>query len=239
MFIGYPRSGHTIVGALLDAHPDVVLATGSKAAYLVESRYLPLQVYSILIDRSQFLAASGQSRGGYFYNVPGQWQGRYRNLKVIGDKFGADGLLIGENDRLWSRLQGLAGGQLRFLHVVRNPYDIITSMRRRHNLTLEKKTKLFFAKVRQAAASIARVDPQNVLEIHHGSFIKDPKAELNRICAFLGVQTTTDYLNDCAAIVHKTPSQSRFSAPWTPELIAEVANRMKEFDFFDGYQFEE
>lgn len=25
MFVGYPRSGHSIIGALLDAHPDAIL----------------------------------------------------------------------------------------------------------------------------------------------------------------------------------------------------------------------
>ena len=26
MFVGYPRSGHSLVGTLLDAHPDIVIA---------------------------------------------------------------------------------------------------------------------------------------------------------------------------------------------------------------------
>ncbi len=239
MFIGYPRSGHTIIGALLDAHPDIVLSTGAKVAHLVESGYLPTQIYSILIDRSQYLAASGEKRGGYYYNVQNQWQGRYREVKVIGDKFGSDGLQIGEDGRLWSRLQRLAGGNLRFLHVVRNPYDIISSMRKRRDMSLEQKADLFFSKARQAEASIARVGPQAVLEVHHGDFILDPGNELGRICSFLGVQTTPDYLASCSAIVHNSPRQSRCSSPWTPELIASVANRMKAIDFLDGYRFEE
>jgi len=236
MFIGYPRSGHTIVGALLDAHPDVILSTGGKAAYLVERGYRPLQIYSILIDRSQYLAASGVDRGGYFYNVQNQWQGRYRDLKVIGDKYGADGLRIGENDRLWLRLQHLAGGCVRFLHVVRNPYDIISSMRKRRNMSLEQRADLFFIKAEQAARSITRIGAQAVLEVRHESFVTDVRSELNRVCSFLGVQTTADYLDDCAAIVYSSPRQSRFSSPWTPELIASVAERMQAFDFLDGYQ---
>ena len=35
MFIGYPRSGHTLVAALLDAHPDMVVCTGGRALGLL------------------------------------------------------------------------------------------------------------------------------------------------------------------------------------------------------------
>ena len=237
MFIGYPRSGHTIVGALLDAHPDIVLATGTGVADLFSSIYTPRQVYSILVDRAHYLAVSDADRGGYHYDVPNQWQGRYRTLSVIGEKMGKDGLEIAGNDRLWQRLQGLAGGNLRFLHVLRNPYDTISSMRQRRNLTLERKRDIYFEKTEQAVRAIATVGAENVLNLRHEHFVADPSGELARTCAFLGIDAPPDYLADCASIVRRTPNRSRFAAPWTPELIADVAARIKAFPFLDGYEF--
>lgn len=239
MFIGYPRSGHTIIGALLDAHPDIVLATGTGIADLLNRGYRPRQVYSVVIDRARYLAFSDADRGGYHYDVPNQWQGRYRRLRVIGDKMGKDGLDIADNDTLWERLQKLAGGRTRFLHVVRNPYDTISSMRKNRNLTLERKRDIYFSKTDQALRAIGIVGAENVLEIRHENFIANPVGDLQRICDFLGVEATPDYLEDCASIVRRKPNRSRFQAPWTPELIEDVAAAIESVPFLKGYRFEE
>ncbi len=35
MFIGYPKSGHSLVGSLLDAHPDMVIAKATNPLALL------------------------------------------------------------------------------------------------------------------------------------------------------------------------------------------------------------
>ena len=42
MFVGYPRSGHSLVGAMFDAHPDIVIAHELDAL-----RYLKAGVWQI------------------------------------------------------------------------------------------------------------------------------------------------------------------------------------------------
>jgi len=37
MFVGYPRSGHSLIGSLLDAHPNVVIAHEMDALQFVQS----------------------------------------------------------------------------------------------------------------------------------------------------------------------------------------------------------
>ena len=84
MFLGYPRSSHTLLGALLDAHPDMVVAQELDVLRHLRFRYSREQLYALLIQRSRWFASRGWKWMGYSYAVPGQWQGRHRSLREIG-----------------------------------------------------------------------------------------------------------------------------------------------------------
>ena len=98
MFIGHGRSGHSIVGSLLDAHPEVIIAHEYNILGNWNSFKKPtfarwnLQKYYLfyrLHKNSEFHAMFGRNANKsmidgakykYVYNVPGQWQGTYRNV---------------------------------------------------------------------------------------------------------------------------------------------------------------
>ncbi|MDQ4062826.1 MAG: sulfotransferase, partial [Actinomycetota bacterium] len=72
MFIGYPRSGHSLVGSLLDAHPQTIIAHELDALKLVEAGFDKLQLYQLLLDNSRRFARGGREWTGYDYEVPHQ-----------------------------------------------------------------------------------------------------------------------------------------------------------------------
>ena len=117
MFIGYPRSGHTLVGALLDAHPRAVIGFERAALMHVHAGYDRDRLFQMLHDSSESGGAARWISGEYRYHVPGQWQGRYDRLQVIGDKQ-AEGATLRIRARPWllGRLQDL-------LENLRNSYD--------------------------------------------------------------------------------------------------------------------
>ncbi|PSO51862.1 MAG: hypothetical protein BRC34_14235, partial [Cyanobacteria bacterium QH_1_48_107] len=45
MFIGYPRSGHSLVGSLLDAHPNIIIAHELNALNFVDMGFNQQQIY--------------------------------------------------------------------------------------------------------------------------------------------------------------------------------------------------
>ena len=105
MFIGYPRSGHSLVGSLLDAHPDIIIAHELDALRYVELGLTRDQIYSLILERSRQFTESGRVWSEYQYAVPNQSNGKYRELKVIGDKKGGiTSLKLNENPMLLSRL---------------------------------------------------------------------------------------------------------------------------------------
>ena len=248
MFIGYQRSGHSLIGALLDAHPDMIIAHELNALEFLKKGYSRKQVFHLLLQQSKAFYQAGNEWMGYSYRVKGQWQGRYRALKVIGDKRGGtSSKILKENPELLEEIQSFCD-KLRLLHVIRNPYDNITTMIKRReakrnmifsNKDLLRKIDHHFYKTEEIAR-LKTKNPTNILDIYVEEFIDNPKFELARICKFLGVDIDQDYINDCASIVFKQSRKSRHKIElWTPENIELVQRRINEFDFLERYSFNE
>jgi len=241
MFVGYPRSGHSLIGSLLDAHPNMLIAHELHAVKLIQSGFDRNQLLQLLMENSQTVAAKGRRHSGYSYEVPNQWQGRFAALKVIGDKRGASSAMQFRNrPGLFDTLKKTLNMDLKFIHVIRNPYDVLTTMtRRKPHKSFEFLVNAFF-KLCESIVELKNKNPaEGIYDLRLETFIEDPKVHLRDLCSFMGVETTPDYLEDCARIVFKSPKKSRFDLPWTQANIALVQARMARFGFLDGYSFDE
>lgn len=241
LFLGYPRSGGSLVGALLNAHRHAVIAQELNVLKYLETGYRGAQVYSLILKRDRWFHERGQKWTGYDYTVPNQWQGRFESLRVIGDKRGwSTSRALDRKPELLDFLRRSIPDPIRFVHPVRNPFDNITTMFRRfkRSPSLEAVIDKYFETARANAGLIRRIGAENVHHHRHEDLIADPRAALARLCAFLDLDASQEYLDDCAGILFKEPSRSRLKIEWTPELICSVETRIAEFPFLHGYSFE-
>ena len=93
IFLGFGRGGTTLVGALLDAHPNIVLATDYQlfikwpqwSAYHQQVNYLYTAIYHYSISYAKYFQSSKTK--GYSFDLPGGFNGRYnKSISVIGEK---------------------------------------------------------------------------------------------------------------------------------------------------------
>ena len=144
-FVGYARSGHSILASLLDAHPNVVIS--HEYSLFSQMDKDPVNhndkswLFSTLFESSQ---ASTNSEGGlrkltankkgYSLAVPGWWQGKYDGfIDIIGDKSGGLTAQVYRKSRekfktLYQQLRNTVQIPIKVFHVVRNPYDNIATM---------------------------------------------------------------------------------------------------------------
>ncbi len=238
MFVGYPRSGHTLIGSLLDAHPDMVIAHELDAL-----KYLPLivnknQLYSMLLERSRWFCRIGRQWTGYSYEVPGQWQGKFRKLQVIGDKKGGMSTLrLRENPDLIYKLQKIVGIPVKFIHVVRNPYDNITTiLNKTSNLYgLSESIVYYFTHCETIVDLKSCISEKDIYEVALELFIEDPKRYLGEMCIFLGVDVDEEYLDACAKLIFSSPKRTRDRVNWTSEDENNVKQRIQDFEFLSIY----
>ena len=153
IFIGYPRSGHSIVGSLMDAHPHMVIAneflllrnwkyfsdrekeSDESNPFYKHKSYL----FNILYKRSYWDTTDGlrneqKAMKNYTLSMDSSlWQGRFdKYISVIGDKSGgvtAGTYLISNStfSRYLDELRVTVNIPIKAIHVIRNPYDQIST----------------------------------------------------------------------------------------------------------------
>lgn len=241
MFVGYPRTGHSLIGSLLDAHPNIVIAHELDALKLFQGGFSRQQVFHLLLENSKKTATAGRTHSGYSYAVPNQWQGRFKTLQVLGDKKGATSAMRFYRDGgLLDFVKNKIATELKFVHVIRNPYDVLATMARRSpRKTLDTHIDVFFKLCVSIEMLKNHVRPAQMFDMRLESFIEDPKAQLEGLCSFFGVEANNRYLEDCARIVFKSPKKSRFDIQWGRESVAKVSERMETFSFLSGYSYDE
>ena len=274
-FVGYPRSGHSIVGSMMDAHPDIIIAhefmlfkKWSSANYrrkLMNKGYLFNALYQDSYqDAKKGWRSSHRDKKGYTLDMPSSWQGRFRQLRVIGDKSGGQTAIVYSKSskracQIYKELVDTVKVPIHIIHVVRNPYDIIATdmlyrnagkaMRgRKLNATVEhpyhnnehlrKSIRIVYSFASAVRGMIKNCHLDNTLEIHHADHVKHPKETLQKICDFLDVKCPEGYLQECDDKTYKQLSKTRELVVWNQKAHRLVKAIIKKFPVFHRYTFD-
>ncbi len=239
MFIGYPRSGHSLIGSLLDAHPNIIIAHELHALKYLFAGFKKNQIFYLLLKNSRDFTKAGRWWNGYSYIVPNQFQGRFKKLIIIGDKKGdRSAKILQTYPDLLKQFRNVININIRLLYVVRNPYDNITTIFKKQKKGIKESIDYYFSLSETIASVKEQLNKDEFFELRHEAFIDNPKKLLKEICLFLGVEAPEDYLTDCESIVFKSPRITRGNLPWDDELVAKVKERMTEFSFLEGYSYQ-
>lgn len=241
MFIGYSRSGHSIIGSILDAHLNIVIGHELDALKFVGKGFSKNQIFSLLLDSSKQFTKNKRIWEGYSYLVPNQWHSTFDQLLVIGDKKGQSTVRRLKQDfKTFDKLQAkLKNIDIKFIHVYRNPYDNIATISRKRDDSLPEAIGYYFSLVEVMLNIKRQVPRRQILDLKQESFIADPKKAIGQICEFLGVEATPAYLEAAAKIVWQRPHQSRYNINWTSESVREVRDRISEVDFLKDYSYDQ
>jgi hypothetical protein len=237
-FIGFPYSGHTLIGSLLNSLPDAVIAHEADALGMIDAGLGREAVFEGLLRAERRFADGGFRWHGYDYSVAGQWQGRYRRLRVIGDKKGGRSArrLQAEPDLL-ARLRRTVGVPLRLVINTRHPYDNIARIASRKRLGLDEAIKLFFVFAGGVEQALQQSDPGEVILFQHEEVIADPAGWMSRLAEFLGVGQPEGWAQACAARVFRSARRARDEADWTAPRRQRVREAAARYRFLGDYQY--
>jgi hypothetical protein len=244
-FIGHTKSGGTMIGALLDAHPNIVLADEIDTLDYVNSDYSREQIFHILLKGSRREAMKGRVTArrleAYSFEVKNQWQGRYGRIQVIGaSKAGPTTRRLGASPALLDQtVEAMSGLNLKVIQVIRNPFDPMSAMRVRGGRTIENAVDHYFDYCATLVDLRHNLSQEQLLAVHYESFVAQPRRELSKICRFLGVEPRDDYLDACTAVIWPEPDRSREMVNWPAEWVEKVEERIEKYDFLRGYRFDD
>ena len=240
LFVGHPRSGHSLVGALLDAHPQMVVSHELDALKYVELGYRRDQLLTLVVEHSRANAAAGRRESGYSYAVPGQWQGRWRDLLVVGDKRGRL-----TTDRLAARpelideLAATVQMRVRVVQVVRSPWDNVATMSTRGTAPIEDQARRYRELCETVDAVAARLGERGVYRLYHEDLVADTPRALGGLCDHLGVPAPDDWLAACDGVVFPSPRRTRDGVAWTPAARAALEELVAATPWLARYGGEE
>lgn len=237
LFVGYPRSGHSLVGAMLNAHPRVVIAHEANVPELIERGCERDALFARLLARAEQFDRRG-NESNYAYGIPGGWQGRYARLDVIGDKRGGAVTRRIARDRDFLKdVRALVGIPIRLVHVVRHPLDNITAISRWSPLSLDESIDYYFTHCETTTRLEEWCREEELLTLHHESFFDDPTSVLRRLADHIGVEPEAGWLRSCKSVLFPSPTYTRGKGDWSDERLARVRERAAAVPFLSGYEY--
>jgi len=235
LFIGHGRSGHSLIGALLDAHPSMNIAHELDALGLIK-RGISRESLFLLYGTSRHFQQHDSEWTGYKYSVPNQYKGEFTTLHVIGDKKGGRSTQrLGEDPTLLTKVHELIDIPMHVIHVKRHPLNNVFTIAQK---SYGKKTDLdysierYFRRceiIRNIKNRVKNYERIKWLNLHHESFVCNTGHKLRELCKYLGIEVDEVYLKDCTEIVFNKPNKSRHKVRYKENHISKIKRKASDF----------
>jgi Sulfotransferase domain len=240
-FVGYPHSGSSLVGSLLNSHPEVVVSHEADVLRYVKPGIPRPLLLEMVLEGDRRFARIGRRWMHIDYGFPGTSQGTFVRLRVAGDKKAQQSARrVRDDPALLQRLRRTVGVPIRVLHIVRNPFDNISSMHRRPEEESLSEVIDHYRWVADAVDTVrSYLDESEFLAVRYEAIASDPTARMSEICRFIGVDAPEAYLAICRCFIQPSRGRSRDRVTWPPEARREVEKLIETHDLLSSYSFED
>lgn len=191
-FVGSARSGHTLIAQMINAHPDAVIGNEVKDYRMFRSGHTRKNLFNAIYNNTVEFAENGSlwpPHNPVSYKINDN-QGTTNKPVIIGDKFGPTAKNVYKSLTEYKRWIGLP---IKFIHVIRDPYDNILSMGRMNGLSFQDNEEKFFKQQQWA-------NKFDAYKVYLSAFKDDAFKELWWLFSFLGLLTDEKIIKDCIKI---------------------------------------
>jgi hypothetical protein len=241
LFIGHGRTGHSLVGALLNAHRNAVVSHELNSLEFLRSAHIPItknQLFALTLHRDAEFESVGREWTKYQYNINTGWQGSYDSLRVIGDKKGgSSSRILGKNPELLDELRNTIDIPVRVIHVVRNPFDTFASRIKISEEWRESGIDRYFSNAKNVDIITNHLSADEFYRIRYEDFVKKTNKNLADLCRFLDLDPDEEYINTCADFVFDSPKQTRHEIEMSDELIDRIQKQKENHKWLSDYNF--
>jgi hypothetical protein len=237
-FIGYPRSGHTALAALINGHSEAMLAHELDLFRWMQFGVGKDHLLALIVERDRWFANRGRRWETYDYNVPLATYGG-DPVKIVGDKMaGVSTERLRKEPILLKQARELFGVPLRAINVVRNPFDNIATIAIKQRTSLPDAIGLFGRLSEGIETITAALGTDELLTLRSEDLVLEPAAQLARVWSFLGLSDTGDYVAGAPAFVMSAPSLTRNRVTWNPGDIEAVETFIERWPHLADYSFD-
>lgn len=238
LIVGNARSGSTLLGAAIDAHPCAMISNEAEGSWGLWRGMAREKILTNILQRATRMAVTNRPSEGYHYQI-GPSPDAKQHLLVAGDKtWNPSVLLMHGNGDLLSDFEQRLGLPVKILQSVRNPFDVIATMHRRSGLPVRDRIRWFFLHCEATAALSERLPAEKFTVCHHADLLASPEAELKRLCRFLDLASCDAHIAAVKKALLPNPRKTSADIDWDPADVAEIKRRMTGFDTLARYMNE-
>jgi len=243
-FVGFGHSGHSLIGAILDGHPDACIANEANYLSSLSSKSLPSKASAIAeLTRSaaETLETQRWLNTGYSYRMEGSEQGICRRLCAVGDKKGGQTAeLFAQNPSQLLLAKTLFGVDLRLISVIKNPYDVIAASAFRRSEDLQQKhVDSFFRKAKVVKDLRAESHESLFTLIRYEQFVANLEDQLARLLDFVGLRQDEGLIAAARGLIRVDIKPRRETISWPSGLKSYVGDLLHTTgcaELFEGYE---
>ena len=107
-----------------------------------------------------------------------------------------------------------------------------------YNKKLQKEVVDKLATLVKAAIKFINRPDVDTIQIYSEDIILNPTKELKKICEFLEVSCSDDYLRDCSSIIFKSPHETRNTIKWDEDAKNVINKIIQGEPLFQRYNFD-
>jgi hypothetical protein len=255
MFIGFGRSGHSIIGQIINAHPNALVADEGKIFDEIDSMNIE-QVTKYLIKRDRAFALRWYNKDSTIFKshplfrifsekkykrnffFRGLSQGYACQPKVLGNSKAAyTSRVIANNPEVINTFESSLGVPVKFVNVIRNPFDMIASGLQRRNISFESLWPKFEAMTNTVSNVIKILNNHEVLQLRQENFLNDPDREIARLLKFAALSYDSMFITTIKNHLYTAPDKSRYRSLEVKRNRKKIEALISRNDFFEGYNF--
>lgn len=217
LFIGMPRSGTSLLGSLLDAHPNMMISHELDIVKYIDMG-LKKNIVSAICTNSTRISEKARTVGGYDNNVLTGWQGKFHSLDVIGDKKAAmTSLRLSKKPFIVEKIRQRLGCDLKIIYITRNPFDVITTMWKRNPQlrTIEKSFELYNYILKCTNKAMHLFRPEELMIVKLEDLILFPSEKLDKLCRFLHEKASDDFIEESSKLLFSKPKRTYRQEDWS------------------------
>ena len=237
IFVGYPRSGHSIIGALIDAHPEAICSHELDALYFAANGYSRNQIFWLIREKSKNFQRTGNQWNGHDYHFHSGFQGKTDTPEVIGDKKGGRSLRrINKDPDLITIYDTIMGSETLLVHVFRDPKENLLSRlkyrRKRENRSDSELMQKIMVLHESSMRTIQRLEKTHtILHLNFDQVIKEPEVNLAMLFNALSLSPQEKLMEEFKLRVDKSKTSSSIEYTWTKEEIDQLESWYQKFSF--------
>jgi len=236
LIIGNARSGSTILGSAIDAHPNAIIANETKASNDFWRGLNKETILQEVVDNATQNHKNSRPSEDYKYQI-GEAPTTKKMVRVYGDKIWNPATLLLHGDySLIPRLSNTLRANIFLIASIRNPFDTVATMHKRSHAPIADRIRWYFMHCDAICAIEARSPKASFMLCHHEMLIANPNEQLLRICEALNLSPDKKYLESISKFLFKSPSKSSNQIDWAAKDIEHILIRMEDFSFLKTYQ---